>query len=109
MVVEMQHIQRGLGEYIEAEIAAKSEGVQKFAVYFMTPQIIKSLTQKFEELRQNPMFADFFVPEGVELDKVREQASAAMQKAGHVEMFGLSLGQSDVDKLYNYIRRSAGV
>lgn len=108
MNVEMQHIQKGLADYIESEIAAKAEGVRKFAVYFAAPQIVKDLTGKLDDFKKNPMFSEFFTAEGVNLDLAYDQAKSAMQKAGHVELYGISFGASDIDALNSAIRRAAG-
>jgi hypothetical protein len=45
-----------------------------------------------------------FVGDLVDIDALYSNAKSAMQKSGMVEMFGIIFNESDIDKLYAYIR-----
>ncbi len=107
MIVNVQQIQRGLANYMDAEIAQKAVGVKKFAVYFLIPQINQKVTDTISELNKNNMFAPLFDEHGnIDLDKVYSQAKDAIHKTGQIEFAGIVFTENDIDSLYRYI--SAG-
>lgn len=106
MVVSTEQVKNGIIKYVDAEIGAKSEGAAKFLVYFVLPSIPKKVTDYLGTMRSSGVFNDVFDENGnVELDAFRERAREAMQKCVSVEVMGLAFRESDIDALYEYIRR----
>jgi hypothetical protein len=50
---------------------------------------------------------DFMDENGnIELDKVYSQAKEAIQKSGQFEMYNIIFNETDIDKLYGYIKQT---
>ena len=107
MTVNMEQVKRGVQSYYEAEFCQKASGMDKFAAYFMLPSVPMIVQSKVEQFQRTPFAAGLIDADGlVEIDKVRERAISAMQHVGSLEVMGFRLGESDVDKLYEAIRRA---
>jgi hypothetical protein len=106
-MVNIQQIERGLQKYVEVEIAQKAVGFQKFATYFMIPQIPKKLEELFSKHKDGMIFKDFLDENAnVDLDNLYNNAKSAIQRSGQFEMFGIIFTEVDIDKLYDYIKRT---
>lgn len=109
MVVNTQQVQMGVVNYIEQEIARKAVGVTKFGVYFMLPKMSKSVVSLINKYQSNPMFEDLFDENGnIKLDDVYNMSKEAIKHSGQFEMFGIIFNESDIDKLYSYIKNTGG-
>ena len=105
MYINTQQIQLGADKFIENEIARKAVGVNKFAVYFAMPIINKKITQYIESFSSNPITKDIFDEnKNVDIDTVYNMAKSAIQKSGQFVYYGIVFNETDVDKLYNYIK-----
>ena len=105
MLVTIQQIQIGATNFIEKEIASKAIGFQKFATYFMLPKINKAISDYIVRIKENPMAKDFFSENGsVDLDEVYNLSKQAIQKSGQFTVYGVILGETDIDKMYEYIK-----
>lgn len=108
MTVTIQQIQTGVTQFIEQEIAQKAVGFKKFTVYFMLPQVVNKVPGLIESYRSNQLFADLFNETGnVDLDKLYNMAKVAIAKSGQIELAGIIFNETDVDKLYSYIRNTS--
>lgn len=106
MIVNVQQIQRGIMNYLDIEIAQKSVGVRKFAVYFLMPQLSSNIERLMSSLSGNALIKDMLDANGnIELDTVYNQAKEAMRKCVQIECAGVIFTENDVDMLYNYITR----
>lgn len=106
MIANAQQIQRGIMNYLDIEIAQKSVGVRKFAVYFLMPQLSNNIERFISSLGGNVLAKDMFDENGnIELDTVYGQAKDAMRKCVQIEYAGIIFTENDVDMLYNYITR----
>ena len=107
MTVNVDQIKKGVQSYYENEFCQKASGVDKFAAYFMLPSVPMLVQNKLEQFRATPYSVGMIDADGlVDLDSVRDRAISAMQHCGSLEVMGFRLGESDVDKLYEAIRRS---
>lgn len=107
MEVTVQQIQMGVMHYIEQEIAQKAIGVKKFAIYFIMPHLTTKITTLIDQYRQSEMFATFFNESGnIHLDELYRAAKDAIKKSGQVEYAGIIFNETDVDKLYSYIKNT---
>lgn len=108
MAVTLQQVKAGIGNYADAELGRKAQGMAKFGVYFMLPRLDKLVDGYYAKAVNNPLFSDMFDSNGnVELEAVYEAAKAAMDKSGQLEMYGFRFGRSDIDMLYDYIRNTS--
>ena len=104
-MVNTQQIQIGINNFIENEIAKRAVGFNKFVVYFAMPIVNKKITQYIETFSQNPLTKDMFDENmNVDLDMVYNMAKNAVQKSGQFVYYGIVFNETDIDKLYNYIR-----
>ena len=107
MVVTVQQIQNGLINYIEQEIAQKAVGLKKFMVYMLIPQLTNKVPTLLQQYHQNPIFMDFFDENGnVHLDSLYQTAKIAITKSGQIEYAGIIFNETDIDKLYSYIKNT---
>lgn len=105
MFVNAEQIRLGVNNFIENEIAKKAVGANKFLVYFIMPMINKKLSNYIETFKNNELTKDMFDTNGnVDLDKVYNMAKQAVQKSGQFVLFGIVFNETDIDKLYNYIK-----
>lgn len=106
-MVNIEQIQMGLNKYIEEEIAKKATGFNKFAVYFALPSINKKIPQLITNFKDNEMAKDFFDENGnINLDEIYNNAKIAISKSGQFSLYGIIFNETDVDKLYNYIKNT---
>lgn len=105
MFVNAEQIQLGISRFVENEIANKAVGFNKFVVCFVTPLATKKITQYVNTLADNPLMAEIFDGDrNVNLDEVYNMAKSAVQKSGQFTYMGMIFNETDIDKLYNYIR-----
>lgn len=100
-MVNIEQIQMGLNRYVEEEIAKKATGFNKFAVYFALPSINKKIPQLINN------FKDFFDENGnINLDEIYNNAKSAISKSGQFSLYGIIFNETDIDKLYSYIKNT---
>lgn len=107
MFVNTNQIQIGVSNFIENEIASKAVGFQKFATYFMMQKLNGIVANYVNNLRTSEFLKDLFNESGdVELDALYGMSKKAIQKSGQFTVFGVILGETDIDKIYSYIRNT---
>lgn len=107
MFVSANQIQIGITNFIEQEVAAKAVGFQKFATYFILPKINGIVANYINNLKGNEFLKDLFSESGnVDIDALYNMCKKAIQKSGSFEIFGVILGETDIDKIYSYIRNT---
>ena len=107
-MVTLQQVEQGLINYIENEIGQKAVGVNKFATYFLLPQIPKKVEGLFSKYKSNEMFIDYLDENSnIDLDKLYNHSKSAIRKSGQIQLYGIIFSESDIDKLYNYIKNTA--
>lgn len=106
MKVNAEQIKKGLTNYIDEEIANKSNGLRQFVVYMAIPMIRRNAEELMNKYADNPLFNGFIDGDEVELDEVYDMAKEAMRKTGKVEISGILFDDGDLDKLYEHIKRS---
>jgi hypothetical protein len=95
----------GIANYIESEIASKAVGFQKFATYFVLQRINIIIDKYMTALKSNELVQDLFDDSGkVDIDALYHMSKKAIQKSGQITMLGVILGESDIDKIYSFIR-----
>lgn len=105
MYVNKEQIQIGVNNFIENEIGKKAVGFNKFITYFSLPIINKKLSNYIDTFATNPMTSDMFDENrNLNIDEVYNAAKSAVQKSGQFSFLGIIFNETDIDKLYNYIR-----
>ena len=105
MFVNEQQVQLGISNFIENEIAKKAVGINKFMTYLALPIINKKVLQYIETYSQNPLTKDIFDENrNVDIDVLYNMAKSAVQKSGQFVMYGIVFNETDIDKLYLYIK-----
>lgn len=102
-MVNLEQIQMGILGFVEKEIASKATGFKKFGIYFMMPTIKKSVVDYLVKMKS--FMPDLFDENGnVDLDQFYNLAKDAIKKSGQFEFMGVIFNETDIDKLYSYIK-----
>ena len=105
MVVNIEQVQRGVTAFVENEIAKKATGFRKFGIYFIIPMLNKYIAEYLEKFRHT--VPDMFDENGnVKLDEVYNNAKLAIQKSGQFELMGIIFNETDIDRLFAYIKQT---
>jgi hypothetical protein len=105
MYVSVDLVKNGLVTFVEKEIAAKATGVQKFLSYFAIPIVGKTTENYLQSFAKNPVTNSFFDGNGaVDIDALYNMAKEAVKKSGQFTVYGVILSETDIDKIYNYIK-----
>ena len=108
MKATIQQIERGIQRYVEMEIAQKAVGAQKFMTYFLMPQIPKKIEELFSKHKDGIVLKEFLDENGnVDVDRLYNDSKNAIQRSGQIEMFGIIFNETDIDKIYDYIKRTS--
>ena len=109
MFVNTEQVQLGVTNFIENEIAQKAVGANKFMVYFALPIINKKIAQSLESFSTNDLTKEMFdANKNIDIDIVYNMAKQAISKSGQFVLYGIVFNETDIDKLYTYIRQTAG-
>lgn len=104
MTVNIQQVQVGFSNYMDAEIIVKAASWDKLKFGFVKAIILKQIPNMFNEYRNNPLFKDFVDSNGfINIDEFYSIAKSTIATTGQFVASGLIFNESDVDKLYNYI------
>lgn len=108
MIATLEQIQNAVVKFIDLEIGAKATGLTKFAVYFMLPKVSKTVVDLVNQYKDNSLFKDYVDTNGnIKIDELYNSAKNAIAKSGQFTMYGLIFNESDIDKLYEYIKSMA--
>lgn len=114
MMVNLAQVQRGVERYISTEFLSKLTGVQKWVVDAAVAMYLTNAGTIFEGLKKNPLVSALGVineQDHIDIDKLYKHFKAAAAKGPatlSVPMLGpVTLSESDIDKLYNFIVGSA--
>lgn len=103
MMVSVEQVQIGVVNFVEKEIASKATGFKKFGVYFLMPIIKGKVADYLTQIKG--FMPDLFDANGnIELDKFYNISKDAIKKSGQFEFMGIIFNETDIDKLYSYIR-----
>jgi hypothetical protein len=107
MFVNTTQFQTGIINFVEQELFYKANDKQKFVISFISPSIPKLVQKYINILSSNELFADYFNENGhIDIDMVYSNSKKAIQKSGQFEFLGVILGETDIDKIYSYIRNT---
>lgn len=109
-MVNFEQIQIGLSNYFDNEIIAKTTGKQKFLYAFLKGAFIGKVPKLFEKYKDNEMVKALDIIDGnnmIDIDSVYKWAKDAVQQSGQFLFGGIIFNETDIDKLYNYIKQTA--
>ena len=107
MFVNTNQIQIGIANFIENEIARKATGKRKFATYFILEVIDLIIAGYINDFKSNEFMKHLFNSNGdVDIDALYNMCKKAIQKSGSFEIYGVILNETDIDKIYSYIRNT---
>ena len=105
MNVPIEQVKLGVLNFVEREIATKAVGAQKFLTYMALPIVGTTVEKYAKSFHENPATVTFFDENGaVDIDMLYNMAKEAVRKSGQFAVYGVILGESDIDKLYHYIK-----
>ena len=105
MFVNTSQILTGVNNFIENEIGKNAVGVNKFIVYFAMPIVNKKITKAVNTFAENEITKELFNENhDVDLDSVYNMAKNAVRKSGQFVYYGIVFNETDIDKLYTYIK-----
>lgn len=104
-----ERVKDGMMKYIQEEIANKAPTHIKFLIYTGTFLGTAKFDCILEKLKDNIIIQTLGVideDDDIDIEALYEAAKKAMGKVGTVEYMGIRFNDSDVDCLYNHIKRS---
>jgi hypothetical protein len=105
MNIPIEQVKLGVLNFVEREIATKAVGAQKFLTYMALPIVGATVEKYAKSFHENPATVTFFDENGaVDIDMLYNMAKEAVRKSGQFAVYGVILGESDIDKLYHYIK-----
>lgn len=114
-MVNLGQVTSGVAKYIDAEIVSKISGWQKWVFGALSGVAISKSTSIFQTLKENSfvkMLGVIDENDRIDLDLLYQQFKEQARKGTitfDVPMIGpMTLNETDVDKLYNYIGGTYG-
>ena len=105
MYATIEQVKNGVSAFVEREIAVKAVGFQKFMTYMALPFVGDAVVNYANTFRENALTAKLFNENGeVNLDELYNMAKSAVRKSGQFTVYGIILGETDIDKIYNNIK-----
>jgi hypothetical protein len=104
-MVGYEQIRKGLVTYINRDIVPLAPKAVGIGIAAFAPAIAEA---KLKELLASPLLANTGLVEGnsVDIDMAIRLLKPAAEGKWPVEMFGFTFTESDLDKLYRYIKES---
>lgn len=109
-MVSLANFQNGIVKYIDRELLPKLSGWQKWAFGALSGMWVSNITNTFNKLKQNALVSSLGVIDDhdmIDIDKLYGEFHKQAEKgAVTIQIPGigpLTLDQSDVEKLYQYI------
>jgi hypothetical protein len=108
MFVNKDQIKVGLKQYIENELAPKTtDSKLKFLLIFGMPILINDAMKEINKLTESESAKEIFLDANgnINIDELRANGIYAMGKCGGKVLFkDIWFDETDINKLYNYIR-----
>lgn len=99
----LEQIQNGIAYFIDQELASKATGLKKFMLYFLTPTIKRTVADYVHKYKAYvPELVD--AEDRVNLDLLYNYSKTAIQHSGQFEFMSIIFNETDIDKLYSYIK-----
>lgn len=103
--MNINQIEMGTMDFIHNEIASKATGLQKFLIYtgsFLGAGMVENLINKHQKILKD---LGIITTDGaVDIDILYSAAKKGIEKSGKFEYKGIIFDETDIDKLYQYIK-----
>lgn len=112
MTLTAEQVQRGVLAYADAEIGQNAVGLQKFVTYFAIAAFKDKLPKMLISLKNNPIVQslDIYNANGnINIDELYKAAKFAIEKSGSFQAYGIIFNESDIDKLYEYLKKAGSM
>lgn len=109
MKVNLEQVQIGLINYAENEIAKKAVGFQKFAIYFGMFALKDKISKTLLKFKDNPIIKEIVIfddDNNIDIDLMYNYAKEAVKHSGQFTAMGIIFNETDIDKLYEYIKNT---
>ena len=109
MIITTDQLHRAIMICAEEELAAKANGIAKFAMYFLISSLYDHPEKTVGALHKNTFIGmtDLVNEDGtIKGDELYKSARTAMEKARSITISGITFSISDIDKLYSILQRS---
>lgn len=110
MTVNLSQVQNGVERYVSSEFLSKLSGVQKWVVDAAVAMYLTNASAIFDGLKKNPLVSAMGIIDAndhIDIDKLYKHIKTAAAKGPatmSVPVLGaVTLNESDIDKLYNFI------
>lgn len=106
MIVTVEQVKLGAANYISQEVWKRATGFKK-CLYWIASELAPEYVQYWvDKAYSDPvMLKKFFDESGnVRLDEVYGLAKRSVENSGQFLAFGLIFNETDVDRLYSYIK-----
>lgn len=105
MYVNTEQIQIGAKKFIFNDLALKGNSIDRFLVYFLEPFITSEIPAYVKKFSDNFFLKNMFDEnKNLDLEKCYNYAKNAIQKSGQIFIEGFPFTETDIDKLYAYIK-----
>ncbi len=107
-MVTLNQIKLGVAEFIEKEIAIHATGLQKFGMYSLAFGIVNGQVTVIDNFLYSldPQATTLIDNEkNIDLDGLYNMLKYAIQKSGKTNIYGIIVDETDVEKLYAYIKK----
>lgn len=107
MYVNIDQIKVGLKKYIENELAPKIEDSKlKFLMFFGVPILVNDALKEVKKITENESAKEIYLDDNgnINIDELKNNGIYAISKCGKVLFKDIWFDESDINKLYNYIR-----
>ena len=112
-MVGMDRVKRGIARYIDDEFINKMSGWQKWVFGAGAAMYLENFAANMQKLAENPIVKSLGILDGagnVAVERLHQQLRVQAQKGPitfDVPMMGtITLNETDVEKLYNYIMQA---
>lgn len=105
MIVNITQIRTGIIRFVEQEIGAKATDFDKFKINFISARLPKTIDKMFIQYKDNEFFKHYFDENGnINLDELYNDVKEAARKTGKFNLAGIIFDETDIVKLYEYIK-----
>ncbi len=106
MKLNPQEIPAVFGEFLDSQVAPQANGLQKFGAYAMQFVIGAKMPDIMQRYAPVMKMTGILGDDGlIDIDYAHNMASAAMGKAGKVNILGYNIDASDIETIYAISQR----
>lgn len=106
-MVNIEQIQLGINNYVDSEIISKGIPSQKFLYGVFKGSVISKIPKIVNKYKDKLIMLDIMNNDNmVDIDNLYKLSKESIKNSGQFTFMGLIFGESDIDKLYEYIKQT---